>query len=139
MKITVVKEFSFEAAHYLPGYNGPCARLHGHSYRLFIGITGKVDPVTGMVIDFSILKRGVTDSIISQLDHSSLNDVDIPGFPTAMPTAENMVEWIVDVLHGKSQFYCRMFYWLSFVRLYETPTSYAEWHSYLNPFEAYSK
>ena len=52
MKITVVKEFTFDAAHYLPGYNGKCNRPHGHTYRLQVGIEGEPDHSTGMVIDF---------------------------------------------------------------------------------------
>ena len=30
----VLKEFEFDAAHYLPEYNGKCERLHGHTYKL---------------------------------------------------------------------------------------------------------
>lgn len=118
MKIMVVKEFTFDAAHHLPDYDGPCQNLHGHSYKLQIGVRGEVDKPTGMVVDFSELKKVVNKEIINKLDHTYLNEV-MGDFPSYMPTAENMVQWIVSRL--------RRMYKLSFVRLYETSTSYAEW------------
>ena len=36
--IRLTKEFSFEAAHALDGYDGPCREIHGHSYRLFMTV-----------------------------------------------------------------------------------------------------
>ena len=36
--IRLTKEFSFEAAHALDGYDGPCREIHGHSYRLFVTV-----------------------------------------------------------------------------------------------------
>ena len=34
--VRVTKEFSFEMAHVLGSYDGPCKNVHGHSYRLFV-------------------------------------------------------------------------------------------------------
>jgi len=121
-KITVVKEFTFDAAHYLPGYDGKCSNLHGHRFVLQVGVKGTVLS-NGMVIDFSELKE-IVNQKLAGLDHSYLNEVDLPDFPNEMPTAENMVLWIRD----KLQNYLRMAAGLLlFIRLYETPTSYAEW------------
>ena len=58
--IRVTKEFSFEMAHALTNYDGPCRNIHGHSYRLFVTVSGipsddPRDPRNGMVIDFSEL------------------------------------------------------------------------------------
>ena len=66
-RIRVTKEFHFEAAHFLPGYDGLCANLHGHSYRLLVTLRGEIlkdatSPKNGMVIDFSVLK-GIVDVI----------------------------------------------------------------------------
>ena len=122
MKITVVKEFTFDAAHWLPNYPGLCANLHGHTYRLQIGISGKIDPNTGMVYDFAKLKELVQYHITKHLDHICLNECTEPGFPAKMPTAENMVDWIVGCFQGKEEN-------LQLVRLWETPTSYAEWRA----------
>lgn len=118
MKAIVVKEFSFDSAHYLPGYNGPCQFLHGHHYVLQVGYNGEVNLKTGMVVDFKDIKREV-DPLIDELDHSCLNECKLVDFPKQLPTAENMVEWFVHRLEISNK--------LCFVRLYETPTSYAEW------------
>ena len=73
--IRVTKEFSFEMAHVLWNYDGPCRNVHGHSYRLFVTIAGTPvdnpdDHKNGMVIDFSDLKNIVKKEIVSVFDHS---------------------------------------------------------------------
>lgn len=118
-KVTVVKEFMFEAAHFLLDYDGPCQRQHGHSYRLQIGVKGKIDKETGMVIDFSKLKHIVNTYIIQYLDHFLLNEIVYMNFPSANPTAENMVVWILEQLQYNGLK-------VKFVRLWETTTSFAE-------------
>ena len=40
-RIRLTKEFSFESAHALDGYDGLCREIHGHSYRLFVTIKGE--------------------------------------------------------------------------------------------------
>ena len=39
--IRLTKEFSFEMAHTLAGYDGPCREIHGHSYKLFVTVKGE--------------------------------------------------------------------------------------------------
>ncbi len=124
MKITVVKEFTFDSAHYLPWHKGKCQTMHGHTYRLQIGVRGGIDE-DGLVIDFSDLKRLVNALIVNQLDHKNLNEVELKDFPCESPTAENMVKWIVEQLEEEINGHNGLV--LAFVRLYETPTSYAEW------------
>ena len=73
--IRLTKEFSFEAAHALDGYDGPCREIHGHSYRLFVTVKGtpaedEADPKCGMVMDFGVLKRIVNEEIVSRFDHA---------------------------------------------------------------------
>ena len=73
--IRVTKEFGFEMAHVLWNYDGPCRNVHGHSYRLFVTLSGAPfedpdNPKNGMVIDFTDLKKIVKDQIISVFDHS---------------------------------------------------------------------
>jgi len=126
-KLLVVKEFTFDAAHILPGYDGPCGSLHGHTYRLQVGIQGEIDSVTGMVIDFKDIKNQIRARIVDPLDHSYLNepvngDIYVPGFPKHMPTAENMVLWIRDRL-------IQLGMDVGFVQLWETPTSFCAWRS----------
>ena len=73
--IRLTKEFTFEAAHFLEGYDGACREIHGHSYRLFVTIKGEpstdpYDPKQGMVMDFGLLKRIVNEQIVSRFDHA---------------------------------------------------------------------
>lgn len=123
MEITVVKEFTFDAAHQLPNHPGKCKNVHGHTYRMQIGIKGAVDPNTGMVVDFAEAKELVNKIIIDKLDHCYLNEQ----LPYYSPTAENMVTWIVEKLFDLFAVEWEGLVRLCFVRLYETPTSYAEW------------
>src|SRR5882724_8346352 len=56
--IEIFREFTFEAAHRLPNVpeGHKCQRLHGHSYRVTVHVSGPVDPATGMVMDFADIK-----------------------------------------------------------------------------------
>lgn len=125
--ITVVKEFTFDAAHYLPGYKGLCQNLHGHTYKLQIGVKGEINRDNGMVLDFKELKE-IAQPYINYLDHSYLNENKAGGFPVSMPTAENMVEWLAGRLVSDLAWMDSSLR-LHLVRLYETPTSYAEWRA----------
>ena len=116
--LMVTKVFTFDYAHKLPGYQGKCANLHGHGSRLEVEVieTEAIKSTyEGMVMDFSDLKEIVEGKVLRYLDHQYINVFML------IPTAENMVEWIVKELEeelGTS---------LQRVRLYETPDSYAEW------------
>lgn len=89
----LVKEFEFDAAHYLPEYYGKCEKLHGHTYKLVIKVEGTPDK-EGMIIDFIKLKDIVTSTILNRLDHACLNDV-LP-----QPSAENIAIWVWNQLVG---------------------------------------
>jgi 6-pyruvoyltetrahydropterin/6-carboxytetrahydropterin synthase len=85
------KQFSFEAAHALPNHPGKCARMHGHSYRLEIAISGPLrrnGPSRGMVEDFDALEALVGTEILAALDHRTLNET------IENPTAEEIALWI---------------------------------------------
>lgn len=141
--IRLTKEFSFEAAHALEGYDGACREIHGHSYRLFVTVRGcpsvsKADPKCGMVLDFGVLKRIVNEEIVSRMDHafvvrrspgnealcrilgerfSRLVAVDY------QPTCENMLADFAERLRRRLPDGIA----LHALRLHETATSYAEW------------
>src|SRR5512135_1085971 len=73
--IRVTREFSFEMSHVLKDYDGPCRNVHGHSYRLFVTITGIPENITGnpkngMVMDFGELRDIVLKNIVNVFDHS---------------------------------------------------------------------
>ena len=67
----IIKEFDFDAAHYLPAYNGKCEHLHGHTYKLVVKVEGTPDH-EGMVIDFIKLKNLVKEEVLAHLDHACL-------------------------------------------------------------------
>ena len=116
--IAVTKVFTFDYAHKLPGYDGKCANLHGHTAILEVEVI-KTKAIKsayeGMVMDFSDLKEIVTRRILVFLDHQYINE------RMLVPTVENMVKWIVLQLEEE------LGIGLQRVRLYETPDSYAEW------------
>ena len=87
----IFKEFGFEAAHRLPNVppEHKCARLHGHSFRCEVHVSGPLDPKLGWVLDFAELKAAV-QPIIGQLDHRYLNEIE--GLEN--PTSENLAIWI---------------------------------------------
>lgn len=119
--LTVTKIFKFEAAHWLPLYDGACHNLHGHSYKLEVTVTGEVNentknPQCGMIIDFSVLKGIVEEKIIRRFDHSNLNEF------FSNPTAENMVKYFAEVINTALPTNIV----LVSVKLWETDSSYAE-------------
>jgi 6-pyruvoyltetrahydropterin/6-carboxytetrahydropterin synthase len=87
----IFKEFSIEAAHWLPNVpeGHKCRRLHGHSFRIEIHVAGPLDANLGWVMDFADLKAAF-QPIEDQLDHRCLND--IAGLEN--PTSENLARWI---------------------------------------------
>lgn len=119
-RMTVTKSFTFDAAHKLPGYDGLCANLHGHRWTMDITVEGEINKQSGMILDFSVLKKIVDTAIISRFDHGYIND------SIEMPTAEMMVLHIVETL-GREMICLGTK--LVRVRLYETPTSYCEWEA----------
>jgi len=100
--VIVRRSFDFEAAHQLPNHPGKCRRLHGHSYRLVVAVDGSPDASTGMVIDFSDLKRIVRARVLDRLDHASANDF------IENPTAELMACWIWNELSGELPGLCEI-------------------------------
>jgi 6-pyruvoyltetrahydropterin/6-carboxytetrahydropterin synthase len=90
--VELFKEFTFEAAHRLPNVaaDHKCARLHGHSYRVTIHVTGDVDPESGMVTDFANITAAFKPISEQYLDHYFLNEIE--GLEN--PTSENLARWI---------------------------------------------
>lgn len=87
----IFKEFTFEAAHRLPNLPAghKCARLHGHSFRVEIHVSGPVGPESGWVMDFAEIKKAF-NPFYEQLDHFYLNEVE----GLSNPTSENLARWI---------------------------------------------
>lgn len=112
-EMIVAKRASFDAAHYLPKYEGKCKNLHGHHWVVELAVKGPVQE-SGMVVDFTLLKEFL-DSIVEKFDHHLLNDL------IQNPTAENICLWIeknwkVWYLEG-----CE----LAWIKVWETEDSFA--------------
>ncbi len=140
--IRVTSEFTFEMAHALKNYDGPCRNVHGHSYRLFVTLAGtpisdEKNPKNGMVIDFTELKNIIFKKIVNQFDHSVVISRDFDRDKTEMmvktfgntvivdyqPTCENLVADFAQRLKNEMPEGVR----LHSLRLFETAKSYAEW------------
>lgn len=87
----IFKAFTLESAHRLPNVPAghKCARVHGHSFRVELHVSGPVDEHLGWVMDFADVKAAF-DPLYRRLDHHYLNDV--PGLEN--PTSENLAKWI---------------------------------------------
>ena len=124
-RVMVSKEFTFDAAHHLHCYEGKCKNLHGHTYKVVFGISGYVNEI-GLAIDFGDIKEIWKNEIEIYLDHRYLNET----LPAMNTTAENMVVWIYEKMAEALTKENRVNEYkgarVEFVRLFETPTSYAE-------------
>jgi len=143
-KIRITKEFRFEMAHVLWNYDGLCKNIHGHSYILCVTIIGEPannndnDSNSGMVMDFSELKRIVNENIINKLDHSLVINSKMPlsqiielqkissrcVIVDYQPTCENL---LIDFAERIKNMFPENIE-LHSLKLNETAGSYAEWH-----------
>lgn len=141
--IRVTKEFTFEMAHALYGYDGACKNIHGHSYHLSVTVSGQpINDLThvknGMVIDFGDIKQIVKKHVVDKYDHSFMVngatahaqlDASKLGYGDNFhkmpfqPTCENMIIEFAKVL----QQYLPKQVKLHSLKLRETATSYVEW------------
>jgi 6-pyruvoyltetrahydropterin/6-carboxytetrahydropterin synthase len=89
--VDIFKTFTLESAHRLPNVPAghKCARVHGHSFRVEIHVSGPVDDRLGWVMDFADLREAF-EPLFQRLDHRYLNDV--PGLEN--PTSENLARWV---------------------------------------------
>jgi 6-pyruvoyltetrahydropterin/6-carboxytetrahydropterin synthase len=85
----------FDAAHFLRNYEGPCARLHGHSWRVEAGVEGEELGPGELLVDFHRL-RDLLEAVIAPFDHRCLNDVE--PFRKISPTSENLARHIFEEL-----------------------------------------
>ena len=127
---------SFDSAHFLAGYEGKCANIHGHRWKVEVGINGDTlqqeGTKRGMLIDFSDLKKAL-HNIADSFDHaliyekgslkettvSALNDegfhiIEVP----FRPTAENFAKHFFELLRENGMSVCS-------VTVYETPDNCA--------------
>jgi 6-pyruvoyltetrahydropterin/6-carboxytetrahydropterin synthase len=141
--IRITKSFTFEMAHALPGHDGPCKHIHGHTYELFVTIMGipEKDPASpkhGMIMDFKDLKSMVRKAVTGEFDHALVLRKDsapalLKDHPGELfsrlillddqPTTENLVADFAERIKKRLPPAIRLFS----LKLRETTTSYAEW------------
>ena len=87
----IFKGFQIEAAHRLPNVpeDHKCRRLHGHSFRIEVHVSGDAGGDSGWVMDFAELKTAF-QPLFDQLDHHYLNEIE--GLEN--PTSENLSRWL---------------------------------------------
>jgi 6-pyruvoyltetrahydropterin/6-carboxytetrahydropterin synthase len=98
-ELTVQRGFS--AAHHLRDYEGACARMHGHNYRVEITVAGPQPLQNGMLLDFGELKT-LCDAVLDEMDHQCLND--LPQFQSPNVTAENIASYVYHAIAEKLPF-----------------------------------
>ena len=91
MNVELVKEYRFEAAHSLPRVpeGHKCRRVHGHSYKVELEVSGPVNEETGWLIDFGVIDEA-WEELFKRFDHQNLNDV--PGLENS--TCENIAVYV---------------------------------------------
>jgi 6-pyruvoyltetrahydropterin/6-carboxytetrahydropterin synthase len=144
-KVRITKQFTFEMAHALFGYDGKCKNIHGHSYKLDVCVIGepikdKNNPKFGMLIDFGDLKQIVKSEVVDIMDHAIMLNIHSPHKTLAQelkasghdivevdyqPTSENMVIDFAKKIQSKLPKNMK----LHSIKLRETGTAFAEWYA----------
>ena len=132
----------WEMGHRIPEHPGLCRNVHGHSYRMRVGVEGSVQP-SGMVMDFFDL-RGIIQPIVDDLDHSFLcdeHDAVMRDFFAAHPmkvvvvpfatTVENISQHVLEMVCGRLKAFG--FIQAVTVRIEETASSFAEARAVVSP------
>ena len=143
--IRITKQFSFETAHALYGYEGKCKNLHGHSYKLFVTVLGTpIDdpssPKYGMVIDFGDLKKIVKEEIVDVFDHATTFNKNTPhldlgekliqlGYHILLLDYQPTTEMMVIDFANKIKKRLPKNIQLHAIKLRETESSFAEWYA----------
>ncbi len=110
MLLTVSKRLEFSSSRrlFVPGWRaaeneatfGPETRARfgtGRNYTAYFIFTGRVDPVTGMLINISEIKERAGRIVDDHFDHKFLNE-DNPQFREKTPTVENIARQLyIDV------------------------------------------
>lgn len=129
-------ETSFDAAHFLSGYEGKCRNIHGHRWRVVATVQGEAlqaeGTQRGMLMDFGDLKTDLK-ALGDRFDHSlileigSLKEATLKAlmeedfhleFVPFRTTAENFSRYFYETLQQKG-------YRVKEVAVYETPTNCA--------------
>jgi 6-pyruvoyltetrahydropterin/6-carboxytetrahydropterin synthase len=111
-------EDTFDAAHALRGYEGPCENLHGHTWKVQVFLKGTKLNKLGMFEDFKTVKKELA-TVLKAFDHKLLNDV--APFLIKNPTSENMAETLFKLFKRKFKSVAKVIVW-------ESTTTYASYY-----------
>lgn len=142
-RIRITKEFKFETAHALMGYDGLCKHIHGHSYELLVTVIGhpiedESNPKLGMVMDFGDLKKIVKEEVVEKMDHCLILNEKGPK-ADALKQSDEMFQRVITVPYQPTSEMMLIDFAqrikprlpqnikLHHMLLRETVTSYAEW------------
>ena len=134
--LTVTKSIKFDAAHILTNHQGLCKNLHGHTYRVEVGVAQAPDDTADMVIDFKDLKRVGEEEIVSRFDHAFIYDsTSAAESEIAVVVMKHGMRAVALPFRSTAENLARYFYeelstyvsGLSAVRVWETPDSCAEY------------
>src|ERR1035437_860659 len=85
----------FSGAHFLAGYPGVCANLHGHNWEVEVFLRGRTTDSLGMLVDFRQAKTAIHETVDS-LDHRELNRLAM--FARQNPSSENLARYLFRAL-----------------------------------------
>lgn len=88
----------FDAAHFLRGYAGKCANIHGHRWKVEVALQGAEVNGLGILIDFIDVKNMLKE-VLDMFDHKMINE--ITPFDKINPTAENLARFIYGEMADK--------------------------------------
>lgn len=138
--LRITKEFRFEGAHALVGYDGRCRNLHGHSYIMYVTVKGEplngtTSPKEGMIMDFKVLKSIVNENVIDVFDHALIlrkdaalaqeiaNEYDNVVIVDFQPSTENLICHFAETIKRNLPQGVELYS----LKLHETAGSYVEW------------
>ncbi len=135
----ITKEIEIDMGHRVPNHKSKCKNLHGHRYKIEVGVNDKVISTPGasdegMVIDFGDLKQTMMDVLDAKYDHGLVLSIEDEfaqkvydfGLKTHLvsfiPTAENLARhWYEEMRMALEEKKIK----LAHVKIWETPTSTA--------------
>ncbi len=118
----VTVQAHYDSAHFLRKYKGKCEKLHGHHYVVEAALTAEALNEGGLAYDFVEVKRHLRE-LADWMDHENIND--LPPFTELEPSAENQARFFFDELKGRLP--GRMSEALLYIRIWETPTQWAQY------------
>lgn len=140
----IYKTIEWDMGHRIPNHRSLCRNLHGHRYKLDVGLEGKLITKKGsssedMIIDFGDVKNILKKEVIDTCDHAfmvwqgdkpmmnffkknnSFKRVVVP----FIPTAEAISVWLFKKLKREFKDKFKNVLTLESVTVWETPTSKA--------------